>query len=156
MITGVNSDVRYRGVAFHVQTEDSGRDHPHVISHLYHGGRILASEKSDYEDQLDAEGLDEHVRCIVEKQHRSMLQDLAAGRFDALLEERLGESLEERGASPSLVDCSDSSELSRSPALFGELDSEPRPLHELILEHLEEGARRRAAAPAPGKVLAQG
>ena len=156
MITGVNSDVRYRGVAFHVQTEDSGRDHPHVISHLYHGGSILASEKNDYADQLDAEGLDEHVRGIVEQQHRSLLRNLAAGHFDAVLEQRLGESLEDRAASPSLVDGSESSELPRPPALFGELESEPRPLHELILEHLEGGAHRRAAAPGPGKARAQG
>ena len=154
MITGVNSDVRYRGVAFHVQTEDSGRDHPHVISHLYHGGSILASEKNDYADQLDAEGLDEHVRGIVEQQHRSLLRNLAAGHFDALLEERLGESLE--NADAALVDCTDTSELPRPPALFGELETEPRPLHELILEHLEGGAHRRAAAPGPGKARAQG
>ena len=154
MITGVNSDVRYRGVAFHVQTEDSGREHPHVISHLYHGGSILASEKSDYADQLDAEGLDEHVRGIVEQQHRSLLRNLAAGHFDALLEERLGESLEDAGKA--LVDCADSSELPCPPALFGELETEPRPLHELILEHLEGGAHRRAAAPGPGKARAQG
>src|SRR5262245_18055169 len=48
MIIGANTNVRHRGVTFHVQTEDSGRANPHVISHLYHHGTILASEKTEY------------------------------------------------------------------------------------------------------------
>ena len=54
MITGFNTNVRHGGRTFHVQTEDSGRAHPHVISHLYFGGTILASEKRDiYEEVKD-------------------------------------------------------------------------------------------------------
>ena len=44
MITGSNTNVRHRGKLFHVQTEDSGRRNPHVISHVYYRGTILASE----------------------------------------------------------------------------------------------------------------
>ena len=46
MITGFNTNVRHGGRVFHVQTEDSGLAHPHVISHLYYGGTILGSEKT--------------------------------------------------------------------------------------------------------------
>ena len=56
MITGFNTNVRHGGRVFHVQTEDSGRDHPHVISHLYYGGTILASEKRDYAEHLEVWG----------------------------------------------------------------------------------------------------
>src|SRR5262249_56251916 len=48
MITGANTNVRYRGILFHVQTEDSGRANPHIISHVYHGGTILGTHKTDY------------------------------------------------------------------------------------------------------------
>ena len=153
MITGVNSDVRYRGVAFHVQTEDSGRAHPHVVSHLYLGGSILASEKTDYGDGLDSPDLDERVRSIVETQHRSMLEALSEGRFDALLEERVGDALGERSPVPVLPHVP---EKIQAPALLGPLDAEPRPLDELILEHLEGGGRRRRGASASAKARAQG
>ena len=38
MITGCNTNILYRGKQFHVQTEDSGRANPHIMSHVYHGG----------------------------------------------------------------------------------------------------------------------
>ena len=42
MRTGYNSNHGHRGVDFHIQTEDSGQARPHVITHLFHGGTILA------------------------------------------------------------------------------------------------------------------
>jgi len=35
MLSGFNTNFRYRGVLFHVQTEDSGRGNPHVITLLH-------------------------------------------------------------------------------------------------------------------------
>ena len=46
MQSGFNTNFRYQGVLFHAQSEDSGRGHPHIITHLYHGGTILVSEKT--------------------------------------------------------------------------------------------------------------
>ena len=48
MQLGFNTNIRYQAVQFHVQTEDSGSARPHVITHLYHKGVILASEKREY------------------------------------------------------------------------------------------------------------
>lgn len=90
MITGFNTNVRHGGRVFHVQTEDSGRDHPHVISHLYYGGTILASEKREYAEHVDAPDLTNKVRQLMDEQHRSMLERLAGGDFDAMIAERLG------------------------------------------------------------------
>jgi hypothetical protein len=92
MITGFNTNVRHCGKLYHVQTEDSGRERPHVISHLYHGGTILGSEKTEYVEQVGSEDLDEQVRALMEKQHLSMVARLKAGEFDAVIAERLGES----------------------------------------------------------------
>ncbi len=58
MITGSNTNIRHRGRLFHVQTEDSGREHPHVISHLYYQGTILGSEKTTYADLMSSDDLD--------------------------------------------------------------------------------------------------
>ncbi|MBW1845396.1 MAG: hypothetical protein JRJ05_13720, partial [Deltaproteobacteria bacterium] len=90
MITGCNTNVLYRGKQFHVQTEDSGRGKPHIISHVYHGGTIIASEKSSYAHRVDAEELDIKVRAQIELQHKTMLKRLTGGEFDAVIDERLG------------------------------------------------------------------
>ncbi|MBW2716462.1 MAG: hypothetical protein JRD03_10320, partial [Deltaproteobacteria bacterium] len=90
MITGCNTNVLYRGKQFHVQTEDSGRANPHIISHVYHGGTIIASEKSEYGDRIDAEELDIKVRAQIEFQHKTMLKHLTGGDFDAVIDERVG------------------------------------------------------------------
>ena len=90
MITGCNTNVLYRGKQFHVQTEDSGRGKPHIISHVYHGGTIIASEKSSYAHRVDADELDIKVRAQIELQHKAMLKRLTGGELDAVIDERLG------------------------------------------------------------------
>ena len=92
MITGANTNVRYRGVLFHVQTEDSGRANPHIISHVYHGGTILGTHKTDYSERIDAEDLTSVVRGLIEQQHAAMLHKLKSGGFDAVIAQRLGKS----------------------------------------------------------------
>ena len=77
MITGFNTNVRHGGRVFHVQTEDSGLNNPHVISHLYIGGTILASEKRDYAQLLDQGGdLTRAIRSLMDEQHNEMLAGL--------------------------------------------------------------------------------
>jgi len=48
MLGGFNTNVRYRGRKFHVQTEDNGRANPKIITLLYEGGVILTSRKRAY------------------------------------------------------------------------------------------------------------
>ena len=91
MITGSNTNIRYRGKVFHVQTEDSGKAHPHIISHVFYGGTILSSEKSEYEELLDSEDLTGEVRSLIELQHKLMLGRLTHGELDAVIAERLGD-----------------------------------------------------------------
>ena len=77
MLPGFNTNVRYRGVLFHVQTEDSGRANPHIISHVYHGGTILGTQKTDYSDGVDAEDLPARRARADREQHAAMLAKLA-------------------------------------------------------------------------------
>ena len=43
-LLGYNNNVRHKNRVFHIQTEDSGVKHPHIITHLFmDGGRILKS-----------------------------------------------------------------------------------------------------------------
>ena len=43
VITGFNTDVKYRGVVYHVQTEDKGEANPLIETLIYKGGEILGS-----------------------------------------------------------------------------------------------------------------
>jgi hypothetical protein len=168
MLPGFNTNVRHRGVLFHVQSEDSGRAHPHIITHLYHGGTILFSEKSSYAELLDAPDLGVRVRERMEAQHRTVLGRLRAGAFDETIRDRLGAVLEDAdprgstrptttaplGAAPAPPPARPSgSPAPADPAAdparpFGEGIVSAKPLDEVILEYLVENARKRRQKPA--------
>jgi len=81
-LTGFNHNVRHKGRGFHVQTEDSGEEIAHVITHLFEGGNILASKKTSYAELRGSAELKARVRAIMEEQHRQMLRQLVNGAFD--------------------------------------------------------------------------
>ena len=81
-VTGFNHNIKHKGKVFHVQTEDSGVSNPHIITHLFVGGNILASKKTSYADILGAENLQEVVRELMEEQHKEMLRNLINGVYD--------------------------------------------------------------------------
>jgi hypothetical protein len=90
MLSGFNTNFRYRGVLFHVQTEDSGRENPHVITHLFHGGNIIASVKQEYSKLLIEDDIEEAVKKLMERQHKAILKQLSRGEHDQAIGERLG------------------------------------------------------------------
>lgn len=118
MQLGFNTNFRYRDVVFHVQTEDSGRANPHVITHLFHGGNILASVKSDYSDLLVEADLEAAVRKLMETQHKAMLKQLSRGELDGAISERLGLELfgSDAGAAAAGKPASDPVPARRPPA----------------------------------------
>ncbi len=85
MVVGFNHNFRYRDEVFHVQTEDGGRDRPHIITLLYQGGSILGSQKSSYADITATDNLEQVVEERMKEQHREMLRRLKAGEFDELI-----------------------------------------------------------------------
>jgi hypothetical protein len=132
---------------------------------VYHGGTIIASEKSEYRDQIDAEDLDAVVKGLIEEQHKAMLMRLRDGELDAVIIERLN------GASPAAAPSGDTtsgamdSGADTDPALdtdepaapraaaanegtpaFGQSGDSEKPLDEVILEYLVDKARGRSRA----------
>jgi hypothetical protein len=87
-LLGFNNNVRHKGRVFHIQTEDSGVRHPHVITHLFaDGGRILKSTKTSYTEHVGQSSMVETVRAMMQEQHKSMFIALRDGQFDHLFEE---------------------------------------------------------------------
>ena len=82
-LLGYNTNVRHKGKLFHIQTEDSGIKHPHVITHLFaDGGRILKSTKTSYAEFLGEEELAKKVRSLMQEQHKAMFIALRDGEYD--------------------------------------------------------------------------
>jgi hypothetical protein len=82
MIVGFNHNVTYQGVSFHVQTEDGGLKRPQLVTLLYHGGTIIASQKTTYADIIKVDGLDHVVEDLAKEQHKGMLRRLTKGEFN--------------------------------------------------------------------------
>jgi hypothetical protein len=82
MVVGFNHNIKHKGRMYHIQTEDSGLDNPHIITHLFVGGNILASKKTSYADIVAAENLAQVVRELMEEQHKEMLRNLINGVYD--------------------------------------------------------------------------
>jgi len=166
MITGFNANVRHGGRVFHVQTEDSGRANPHVITHLYFEGTILASERSDYAEIVDAPDLVDRVRRLMEEQHGAVVDGLRRGDFDEAIAARLPGPAGGAAAPPSEMATppatpvppglrpaqdparADADRVAAAPAetarAFGEGIVSERPLDAVILDYLIAKSRERS------------
>ncbi len=92
---GFNNNIRTGDAVFHVQTEDSGLDQPHVITHLFaDGGRVIKSHKRSYADQVARADVGEFVRKLMKAQHLEMVLALREGRFADVIAGRATGGLE--------------------------------------------------------------
>ncbi len=83
-LLGFNNNFKHKGAVYHIQTEDSGVKHPHIITHLFaDGGRILKSVKTSYAQYVSEANMGEIVRQMMKDQHKAMIVALRDGRFDA-------------------------------------------------------------------------
>jgi hypothetical protein len=117
-ILGYNHNVRYRGLVFHVQTEDSGLLSPHLFTHLFHGGVIISTRKLVY----DSGSAEDSIKSLMQAQHKAVLKDLKKGTFDDKIDQYLG-------GAPGLLprghhDDADDSQLRASHAM---IDTQPLP-----------------------------
>ena len=86
---GFNNNVKYKGQTFHIQTEDSGLDKPHVITHLFaDGGRVIRGHKRSYADSVRRDDITAYVRQLMKGQQLEMALCLREGKFDAIIEGR--------------------------------------------------------------------
>ncbi len=83
---GFNNNLKHKGAVFHVQTEDSGLDRPHVITHLFaDGGRIIKSTKRTYASEVQRDDVEQFVRTLMKAQHMEMVLALRDGKYDEVI-----------------------------------------------------------------------
>ncbi len=80
MLVGYNTNISYKGIVYHVQTEDSGLKNPHIITLLYNKGTILSRKKLSYANIASAPDYKEKVREMMKDQHKAMIKELIAGK----------------------------------------------------------------------------
>ena len=89
-LRGYNHNIRYRSRIYHVQTEDSGVDNPHLFTHMYHGGVIIASAKCDYSEHVANEDHVPLVKKMMQAQHKQLMKELRRGAYDEKIVQLLG------------------------------------------------------------------
>ena len=137
MQLGVNQNINYKGVTYHIQTEDGGRNNPVITTLLFKGGTILASRRTSYEDILKSDQLETVVKEIMAEQHKSILKDLKNTRHgkQAGAEPSAGKAAEAKtpaGAAPAAP----AEAAPASSANTGGAPKEDKSLDDIILEHL--------------------
>ena len=90
VITGFNTDVKHRGLVYHVQTEDKGKDNPLIETLIYKGGEILASRRLPYAELVRDRDPEKAIAALMEDQ--AMILEVKKGKF-APAEERRPEDL---------------------------------------------------------------
>lgn len=86
MLPGYNHNICYKGQIFHIQTEDSGVKHPHVITLLFVKGNIIARKKKEYREAVGFDRMEDVVRELMQDQHKDMLRELKTGKYDSYIE----------------------------------------------------------------------
>ncbi len=81
-LSGYNHNLKYKNRVYHVQTEDSGRDNPHIFTHLFHDGTILNSIRSEYAEIVETPDWETQLRARMQHQHKDMMKGLIKGSFD--------------------------------------------------------------------------
>jgi hypothetical protein len=92
MITGFNTDVKHKGVVYHVQTEDKGAGNPLIETLIYRGGEILSSRRLPYADVCKP-GDEAAITQLMEEQHKGMILEIKRGRFEAPPDKTIAEDL---------------------------------------------------------------
>jgi hypothetical protein len=82
MLVGYNQNVNYKGVTFHVQTEDNGIKSASIVTHVFISGNIIATKKTSYMDIVKIENLEKVVRELMEEQQKEMVQKILNGEYD--------------------------------------------------------------------------
>jgi hypothetical protein len=87
MQKGFNSDIVFRGLNFHVQTEDWGLENPYLVSRVYQDGAVIKSVKTPYSEVLGFGRIHRHsvdpntIREALRDQHEKILDLLLSGQL---------------------------------------------------------------------------
>jgi hypothetical protein len=81
-LMGYNHNLRYKGRDYHVQTEDSGLQAPHVYTHLFCDGTVLSTQRTEYGDIVEKPDHEALLVKMMRDQHKAVMRELLHGQLD--------------------------------------------------------------------------
>ncbi len=100
---GFNNNVKCKEHVYHIQTEDSGLNKPHIITHLFaDGGRIIKSHKRSYATEVSRQDVAMFVRGLMKGQQMEMIISLRDGKFDQIIDGKALGGMETLTEAPSV------------------------------------------------------
>jgi len=82
MVMGFNTDIKYNGVVYHIQTEP--RKDAGIETIVYTRGAVIHKFKTSYQDLLSSPDFnDEKLKRVLEDQHRQVIARIRAGEIAA-------------------------------------------------------------------------
>lgn len=82
MEKGYNTDLEYKGLNYHIQTEDWGMDNPYLVSQIFSSGAVVRSIKTAYGEVLPRESSDKKlIQLAMKVQHEKILDLLLEGKL---------------------------------------------------------------------------
>ncbi|MGB9736440.1 MAG: hypothetical protein ACP5JP_09395 [bacterium] len=137
MLPGYNHNIVHKGITFHVQTEDNGKDNPVIVTHLFIGGNIIATKKTSYMDIIKVNDLEKIIADIMKEQHKKMMMELKDGVYDshALVQELLKEKDQKQQEPVEKSATKEEKTLN--------IDEETKNLDEVILDYLVETSNEK-------------
>ncbi len=82
MIQGINENIPYRGVEFHIQTEDKGMERGLIVSTLFHSGMIILEKRVSYKDLPPERQTEDGLSLLLKETHEGMRRELLSGELD--------------------------------------------------------------------------
>ena len=141
MLAGFNHNANYKGLTFHVQTEDGGEKNPIITTHLFYQGNVITMTRVDYRSVPQGETFQNTVREMMQEQHKGVLRALIRGEFDNLdsmktILPKKGETKNEALLKSNVYKIYNPS--NSEEKLDIEEDNQEKSLDEMILEYLNE------------------
>lgn len=84
MIPGLNTNITYGGIEYHVQTEDLGRENPCVLTLVFRAGAIIAREKANYREALGEAASGADIKSFMDQQHHRIIRGILTGQARGL------------------------------------------------------------------------
>lgn len=88
MQSGFNSDITFRGITYHVQTEDWGAENPFIVSRIFKQGAVIKTFKTSYTDIFGQTAAvlrfesrwEKHLSFALKSQHEQVIEFLTSGK----------------------------------------------------------------------------
>lgn len=80
MVTGFNTDIKFEGVVYHIQTEP--RKDARIETAVYIRGAVIHSLRTSYRDLLESSDYsEEKLKRVLEDQHRQVIARIRGGEI---------------------------------------------------------------------------